>query len=164
MSIELRTDLEQEEVAGMKALDGDDLTIVARLLNKIQKTCEKRFAHGKFLKPVTIVYDGEGPVGSTSGYRKTATFLCLSIFWLNHLRERTPVEVSTGHPSRGLLQSRYRLESTERRDREQVIAKSRRHEDRVVHVPQLWALLINQSLHGTAWKILSLRLTCLRTS
>lgn len=120
--------------------------MVARVLNKVQKTCEKNFIHGRYLKPITVVYDGEVFDEKCGNHKKTATFVSLPIFWLDSLREQISTTDPAGHPCRALLQSRYRLESTERRDREQVVVKmSRRNEHRVLHVPQIWALIINKS-------------------
>lgn len=125
---------------------------MAQLLNKVQKTSENKFVYGKYLKPTTVVYDGEGFGGAVRKIYKTATFVSLPVFWLERPRERTSTKDSGGHPSRALLQSRYRLETTETRDQEQVIAKSRPNEKRILHVPQIWALIINRSMYSTNTK------------
>ena len=120
--------------------------MIARLLNKVQKICEKKFVHGRYLKPITIVYDGEDSGETCWKSKKTATFTSLPIFWLDSLQEQRSTTDPAEHPSRALLQSRYRLESTERRDKEQVIVtRSGQNEHPVLHVPQLWALIINKS-------------------
>lgn len=137
---------------------GDDdmaLALVGRLLNKVRNTSEKKFVHGRYLKPITLVYEGEDPDGSTSKpskerhVRKTATFISLPVFTVCCPKRHTSTKDSEGHPVRALLQSRYRLESTKRRDKEQVITKTTSikdhlaHKDHIVHVPQIWVLLIN---------------------
>ena len=125
---------------------------MAQLLNKVQKTFENKFVDGRYLKPTTVVYDGEGFGETVTKINKTATFVSLPVFWLQRPRERKATKDSAGHPSRALLQSRYRLETTEKRDQEQVIAKSRPNEKRIVHVPQIWALIINRSMYSTSTK------------
>ncbi len=126
-------------------LEDDDLALVLRLLKKVQKTCEKQYVHGKYLKPLTMVYDGEDPDGGPK-VTKTATFVSLPIFTIECPRKHTSTREDDFHPVRALLQSRYRLESTKKRDREQVITKSKLHEnhDHVIHVPQIWAVIINK--------------------
>lgn len=40
-------------------LGDDDLAIVARLLDKVEKIGKKAFVHGRYLTPMAIVYHGE---------------------------------------------------------------------------------------------------------
>lgn len=143
------------EVMRTPGLGDDDVALVARLLNKVRNTCEKKFVHGRYLKPITLVYEGRDP--DVSAYhspeerhaRKTATFVSLPIFTIDCPQRHTLTKDFEGHPVRALLQSRYRLESTKRRDKEQVITKTvsikehLAHQDHVIHVPHLWALIIN---------------------
>lgn len=120
---------------------------MARCLNKVQKVCEKQFVHGRYLKHITIVYDGED-IDHASKEQKTVTFVALPIFTTECPRRHTSTKEDEVHPVRALLQSRYRLESTKRRDKEQVITKTsptaHTKKDHVVHVPQIWALIINK--------------------
>lgn len=133
-------------VMGAPGLEDDDLALVGRLIRKVKKTSEKQFVHGRYLKPITLVYDGEDPDGG-SKIPKTATFVSLPIFTTECPRKHTSTREDDLHPVRALLQSHYRLESTRKRDRAQVITKSALHEkqDHVVHVPQIWALIINKN-------------------
>lgn len=143
------------QVMRTPGLGDDDMALVARLLNKVQNTSEKKFVHGRYLKPIILVYEGEDPDVSApyppeeKHVRKTATFISLPVFTTCCLKRHTSTKDFEGHPVRALLQSRYRLESTKRRDKEQVITKTTSirehlaHEDHVVHVPQVWALIIN---------------------
>lgn len=136
-------------------LGDDDMALVGRLLNKVRNTSEKEFVHGRYLKSITLVYEGEDPDVSALDRpeerhsRKTATFVSLPVFTACCPKRHTTTKEFEGHPVRALLQSRYRLESTKRRDNEQVITKTTSiksylaHEDHVVHVPQIWVLLIN---------------------
>ena len=143
------------EVMRTPGLGDDDLALVGRLLNKVKNTSEKKFVHGRYLKPITLVYEGEDPDLSTSHPRdekpagKIATFVSLPVFMTCIPKRHTSTKEFEGHPVRALLQSRYRLESTKRRDKEQVITKTTSirdqlaHDNHVVHVPQIWALMIN---------------------
>ena len=124
------------------------MALVARCLNKVQKICEKQFVHGRYLKNITIVYEGED-TDRISSEHKTVTFVALPIFTTECPRRHISTREDEVHPVRALLQSRYRLESTKRRDKEQVITKtssrSKHWEDgHVIHVPQIWALVINK--------------------
>ena len=132
-----------KEVMMLPGLEDDDLALASRLLNKVRKTCEKQFIHGRYLKPVVLVYDGADPEEG-SEEPKTATFVSLPIFTTDVLRRHTFTKDDEGHPVRALLQSRYRLESTKSRDKGQVIRKIQRHNEHVVLVPQIWALIINK--------------------
>ena len=143
------------QVTETPGLGDDDIALVARLLNKVQNTSERKFVHGRYLRPITMVYDGENPdISAAPGteerhIRKTATFVSLPIFTMGCPVRHTSSKDFEGHPVRALLQSRYRLESTKRRDKEQVITKTTSikdhlaNEDHVVHVPQIWVLIIN---------------------
>lgn len=133
----------ENHMMGVPGLDDVDKALALTLLEKVQKTYEKHFVHGRFLKPLTLEYSGAKPdPGEVS---KKATFLGLPVFTTECARQHTSSRYDDLHPVRALLQSRYRLESTQKRDRQQVITKSKLHEnhDHIVHVPQVWALIIN---------------------
>ena len=132
-----------KEVMRLPGLEDDELALAGRLLNKVRKTCEKQFIHGRYLKPIVLVYDGADPEEDFQE-PKTATFISLPIFTTDVQKRHTSTKEDEGHPVRALLQSRYRLESTKSRDKGQVIRKVQRHSDHVVHVPQIWALIINK--------------------
>ncbi len=145
------------QVTKTPGLGDDDMALVGRLLKKVQTTSEKKFVHGRYLKPITLVYEGKNPDVTASHrpgeshIRKTATFVSFPFFTICPLKRHTSTKEFEGHPVRALLQSRYQLESTKRRDKEQVITKTTSikdhlaHEDHVVHVPHIWALIINNS-------------------
>ena len=141
------TDSIQKQATEIQGIKDDDLAVVAQLLDKVQKTSEKKFVYGRYLEPITVVC--KSPDGDVTKVYKTATFVSLPVFWLESPTERTSMKDSTGHPSRALLQSRSRLKSTDRRDQEQVIVESRPYEKRIVHIPQIWALIINRSTCST---------------
>ena len=134
-----------DHVARVPGLQDDDLALVARLLKKVRKTREKQWVHGRYLKPLTIVYEGEDPDHLATA-PKTATFVSLPIFTTDCARRHTSTKEFEGHPVRALLQSHYRLESTKKRDKEQVITKTgfSDEKDHVIHVPQIWALIVNK--------------------
>lgn len=132
-----------KEVMRLPGLEDDELALAGRLLNKVRKTCEKQFIHGRYLKPIVLVYDGADP-DEDFQEPKTATFISLPIFTTDVPKRHMSTKEDEGHPVRALLQSRYRLESTKSRDKGQVIRKVQRHSDHVVHVPQIWALIINK--------------------
>lgn len=158
----------KREVSHVPGLGNEDMAVVGRLLNKVQRICENKFVHGRYLKPISRAYDGEDADGE-SEYNRTATFISLPVFTIEPPRRHVSGKDFEGHPVRGLLQTRYRLESTFRRDKEQVITKGG-HDDykgAIIQVPQVWALLINRhtlvtcanldmtSLRGNTIKLMS---------
>ena len=130
----INTHYKQSQVSTIEGLEADDRAWVARLLEKVKKTCEKDFVHGWCLKPVTLVYYGEDHDDTSKTIGKTATFVSLPIFWLDSLPQDSLEQDSPSHPSRALLQTRCRLESTRRRDKEQVITKFGSVQS-VIHLP-----------------------------
>lgn len=89
-------------------------------------------------------YSGKDP--NHDAESKTATFRCLPYFSLGPYNSSNYTRDSFVHPIRTLLQSRYHLEATERRDKLQVVRKLDRPEhDGILHVPQFWCLVINKS-------------------
>ena len=45
----IRTHYKQSQVSTIEGLEADDRALVARLLEKVKKTCEKDFVHGRCL-------------------------------------------------------------------------------------------------------------------
>ena len=113
------------------------MELVADLVDEIRKSHEHQYIHGRYLDPLTLKWVDEDDDMET----KTATFVSLPAFSTDYPRIHTTDREFEGHPVRSLLQSRYRLESTDRRDKTQVI--THHNEDRVVVVPQIWALIVN---------------------
>ena len=105
-------------------------------MDEIQRSSERDFVHGRYLDPVTLKCVDE------EFESKSATFVSLPAFSADHTRTHDTDREFEGHPVRALLQSRHRLESTDRRDKLQVLTHYST-EDRVVTVPQIWALVIN---------------------
>ncbi len=124
---------EDSQVPG---LDRTDLQMIDDLVDALQKSSEQEFVHGRYLDPVTLNYPNEDLKS------KTATFVGLPAFSTDHLKIHNTDKAFQGHPVRSLLQSRYRFRSTEGRDKTQVITHES-DEDRIVVVPHIWALIIN---------------------
>lgn len=97
---------------------------------------EQEFVHGRYFDPVTRGCVEEGLES------KSAVFVSLPAFALEYPRTHTTKRDFEGHPVRALLQSRNCLESTDSRDKAQVITHNS-NGDQVVTVPQIWALVIN---------------------
>ena len=134
----------KDKVRNLPGLEDEDHALAWLLLDDVRKTCEKQFVHGRFLTPIVRVYDRTNPE-EPSEDPKTATFISLPIFITDVLKPHSSTKDFEGHPVRALLQSRYRLDSTESRDKGQVIGKVQAPNDHVVHVPQIWALIINKN-------------------
>ena len=123
-----------------------------RLLNRVQKH-EQRYVHGRYLEPMTLTYEAEDL--TQKPVNDTVTFLCFPYFDLGQLLNPNRKSEDHTHPVRSLLQTQSRLESTLRRDESQVIQQTQsvpgRSQIMCIHVPQLWALIINK---GTPYQIL----------
>ena len=124
---------EDSQVPG---LDRTDLQLIDDLVDALQRSSEQEFVHGRYLDPVTLKYLNKDLES------KTATFVGLPAFSTDHLKIHNTDKAFQGHPVRSLLQSRYRFRSTEGRDKTQVITHES-DEDRIVVVPHIWALIIN---------------------
>jgi len=140
-----------------------DLT--RRLLKRVWATDERDFIGGKFLIPGATRYDGQ----SKNADEKPCTFFNFPYFSVERPHTGTqprgqPASGNLEHPVRTLLQSRYRLEATDARDRDQSITKLTRREVNtcirpssnyagqnvhhhkskpIIHVPQLWCLSLS---------------------
>ena len=143
------------------------LDLVPRLLTRVQIDAERPFRNGSYLIPVVRRYDGHDIRGEEGD--KPALFVNFPFFALKPVRPTFPGEhKSLKHPARTLLQWRYRLQSTETRDLDQAIThlsqeeiegccvettrKTTRpsvgSEKRVLHVPQLWAVILSNGESG----------------
>ena len=70
----------------------------------------------------------------------------MPVFSVEPRRKCTSNKTFPGNPVRGLLQWRYRLESTANRDNNQVAAKSKAiGHDELLYVSYIWALIIGKS-------------------
>ncbi|KAG8526323.1 uncharacterized protein KY384_000316 [Bacidia gigantensis] len=125
------------EALGMIA-DPEYRSLVGQLLRRVQKTSEKSFAHGRFLKPTTAV-------SNARDRSKRVTFFSLPYFSVEPQRTYNFDKHFPGHPVRSLMQSMYRLESTRQRDSTQIISQ-KEYNRMAVHVPDLWALMIGKRI------------------
>lgn len=132
-------------MTGRNGLDNDDIELLENLLTKVQRMSEKKFVHGRYLKPDTLIYEGDYPDEDGKTPRKSAMFVCVPIFSLGNPQTCNTTKENIEHPVKPLLQSLYRLESTVHRERNQVAAKMALSDQlQLIHVPQLWAVVINK--------------------
>lgn len=117
--------------------------LVRDLLDTVQRTSEKTFVHGRFLKPITATSLSKEQDGKIDRSPKRVTFFCLPFFALLDQRYYDYNKHFSGYPVRSLMQWIYRLESTKQRDAIQVPAASSSH-GKVIHVPDMWALAIGK--------------------
>lgn len=119
------------------------------MLKKIESTNGKPFVHGrygKYLVPTVFLDNGSNLYLQPGEKPKYAIFFSLPYFDLRPLRKLDPVERNANvYPIRTLLQSHYRLASTEERDKKQAVRKlDHLKNDKVISLPQLWCLMINK--------------------
>lgn len=124
------------------------------MLQKVQSTNGKPFAHGrygKYLVP-SVVHDPESNLTPQQGKGSNrGIFFSLPYFDLKPLAKLDVVERNASiYPITTLLQSRYHLTPREERDKKQVVRKLKHLEnDKVISLPELWCLIINDR----AWKV-----------
>ena len=123
--------------------DPDYDYLIHGLLELVQRKHEKTFVHGRFLRPTTAVSRSRGQAGEGGRRQKRVTFFCLPFFTMESLRSYKTDKHSLGYPVRALMQSVYRLESTRQRDATQIASRVSDNQE-VVHVPELWALVIGK--------------------
>ncbi|KAL9041594.1 MAG: hypothetical protein Q9180_001180 [Flavoplaca navasiana] len=144
-------------------LQDSEVGLTKRLLKRVQLVTERAFVGGSFLSPTAIRYDMLND--SRYGGDKCCAFL--NFPYLAVMRAQKTMAFGRGdsrHPTRTLLQSRYRLNETGDRDDSQCIrmldARSLKScikdpragttwpagkdDDKLIYVPQLWALIMGR--------------------
>jgi hypothetical protein len=129
-------------------LHDEERAIILRTIKKVRQTSEKHFIHGKYLEPIAIRYNGneKGPSGAEE--TKFVTFFNCPWFGLRPLLRLQTDKDAPVFPIRTLIQSHYKLESTNRRDRGQIITKLAKDWIRpnlVLCIPQVWVMIISSS-------------------
>ncbi|KAF8475482.1 hypothetical protein BDZ91DRAFT_844249, partial [Kalaharituber pfeilii] len=147
-------------------LTDEDQLIIHHLFKKVRShekpTIDSRFF--RYLRPDVIKIKGsysDNPAatsGTDEPEMSSAEFICFPYFSLQgYVPPKTHLPMSTGtgrmslqsmaiHPPRTLLQSQYDMESTEEQDQQQARKQQRETQDsRLIHVPQLWALIFGKN-------------------
>ena len=145
-------------------LNDNDLGLTKRLLKRVQSVSERAFVAGSFLTPTALRYIMLDD--SRYGVDTRCVFLAFPYFEV----KKTAKKMIFGkgdprHPTRTLLQSRYRLNETTDRDKSQCIRMldgralqsyvkvaqpanstgvTEKIEDELIYVPQMWALIVDQ--------------------
>ena len=143
-------------------LQESEIGLTKRLISRVRAVSERSFVGGSFLNPTAIRYD----MLDDSRYNKDRCSIFLSFPYFSvekpELKPNTYGKGAPEHPTRTLLQSRYRLNKTTKRDESQCISDltgdklkscikapdsdtahlAGRKVDERVHVAQLWTLII----------------------
>ncbi|KAI9893374.1 MAG: hypothetical protein M1814_006670 [Vezdaea aestivalis] len=135
----------QQAVTHLSGLRSTQKTLVLRLLQEVSKTCEKESKYGTFLNPTVIRFNGNAVKQDHPTKKESATFVCMPWFSVEPPEPKPAHMNRTVHRPRALLQTRYKLESTEKMDRGQVICRVK-NEDEYVHVPQLWMIVLDDTI------------------
>lgn len=146
--------------AKAQGVQESEIALTYRLLKKVTLESERRFVGGKFLTPRALRYDSLD--SSKYSADKCCIFLAFPYFAImGEQPKKTFVKVAKEHPTRTLLQSNYRLNDTTERDKnqciriltkkslrscieaeeEEVSKISRKVQEELIFVPQLWALI-----------------------
>ena len=143
-------------------LQESEIGLTKRLISRVRAVSERSFVGGSFLNLTAIRYD----MLDDSRYNKDRCSIFLSFPYFSikkpELKSNAYSKGAPEHPTRTLLQSRYRLNKTIKRDESQCISNltgdklkacikapdldtahlTRRKVDERVHVAQLWTLII----------------------
>ena len=146
--------------AKAQSVQESEIALICRFLKNVSLESGRRFVGGNFLTPGALRYDSL----DRSKYiaYKCCIFLAFPYFGImGEQLEKTFVKGAKQHPTRTLLQSNYRLNDTTERDKnqciriptnknlrscveaeEEKISKiSRKVNEELIFVPQLWALI-----------------------
>ena len=139
-----------------------EIGLTKRLINRVRLISERSFVHGSFLNPTSIRYDMLDD--SIYNKDKCSIFLGFPYFAVKKPDEKLSAfsKGAPQHPARTLLQSRYRLNKTTKRDESQCITElngdqliscikalpqatahlTHKKVEEIIYVPQLWTLII----------------------
>ncbi|KAL8872906.1 MAG: hypothetical protein Q9174_001543, partial [Haloplaca sp. 1 TL-2023] len=145
-------------------LNDNDVGSTKRLLKRVQLVSERAFVAGSFLTPTAVRYIMLND--SRYGVDKRSVFIAFPYFEVKKPGMKMMFEKGDSkHPTRTLLQSRYRLNETTDRDKWQCIRMldgralrsyvkipqpatkrdlTNNIEDEIIYVPQMWALVVDQ--------------------
>ncbi|KAL8758055.1 MAG: hypothetical protein Q9199_001785 [Rusavskia elegans] len=150
-------------VAPLKAAGLEEIlvSLSKRLLNKVHDATERYFVNGRFLTPTAMRYNLPDPSWYMGGM--CCIFVNFPYFAVGEERTRSSFDKGDErHPIRTLLQSRYRLNETVDRDESQCIRivsgsalksciqapdketehLTRKVNDELIYVPQMWTLIM----------------------
>lgn len=147
------------ELSKPQGLQESEIGLTKRLLKRVQKKAETPFVGGRFLTPLALRYD----ILDDSRYSVDRCCIFLSFPYFDVHKAQRPKAFQKGeevHPMRTLLQSRYRLNDTIERDKTQCVRSLKEKalsscievpssnfdnatpKDALIHVPQLWTLIM----------------------
>lgn len=117
------------------------MTLISSLFREVRKK-EKSTGNGKYLPPLTFCVTAEDTLGARD---KSVLFVNFSYFSIDADTAMDDLAIDPSrHYTQSLLQVIYNLESTRKRDLEQAVRKMRLYpRDHMVHVPQLWAIILD---------------------
>lgn len=124
-------------------------------LMRAVKEKEKSYIFGRYLVPISILMTGRGdPKKNIKNQHAVFTAFPYMVLEEHHKPPSKDFKTSNIHPPRTLSQTRYRLESTEKRDQKQVVRKVLQQNPpskKVLVVHQLWVLVVNNG-KNPIWK------------
>jgi len=153
-------------------LQDSEIGLTRRLLKRVKLVTERAFVGGSFLAPTAIRYDMFD--ASSYGRDKRCMFLSFPYFAVAKAQQRVTFRKGDSrHPTRTILQPRYRLNETVESDNSQCIRMldaaslnscikaplaetshlTQRVTDELIYVPQMWALILGLDHMVTAGPI-----------
>ncbi|KAK2760286.1 hypothetical protein FQN54_002354 [Arachnomyces sp. PD_36] len=133
--------------SSVPGLADEDVALILSLLKKV-KLNEKAAYSGKYFEPMVLRCDGQDPSSIDDTSERSAAFICYPYCSTETMgTPSTSSDDQSIHHTRSLLQTFYNLESTTKRDLEQVVRKTGQFpKDHIVYVPQLWTIILNSRI------------------
>jgi hypothetical protein len=130
------------EVFKSNLIPDDTTALLMHLFKRLQQHHEGSSVHGKHLEPTALDFIGEGKEGETK--KCSVAFIAVPYLMLDSPRPRNdPLTSPSVHPVRSLFQFHYLFDSTEMRDKDQIV-RSALEQEEILYVPQIWMLWINE--------------------
>ena len=132
------------EALRLNIIPDDTTALLMPLFKRLQQHHEGSSVHGKHLEPTALDFVGQDQDGNIK--KCSVAFVAFPYLMLDSPRFRNdPLTSPSAHPVRSLFQFHYLFDSTEMRDKDQIVRSAREAED-ILHVPQIWMLLINEGM------------------
>lgn len=149
-------ELQSKILNGIEGLSTETIGIIVKLFAKVKADHVKPYIHGRYLQPCVahgqrLETSDPSKIGGHATFINYPYFSLMPDFWAKKWKNHAATD--RRHPCQTLLQTRYRLTSTEKRDTKQVYRRLAESSDgNLLFVPQLWAVHIGHGTYGFVWR------------
>lgn len=138
------------KVLGSNLIPDDTLALLRPLFKRLRQHHEGSSVHGKHLEPTALDFIGEDKDGELKD--SSVAFVAFPYLMLDSPYKSNDQAMSPSvHSVRSLFQFHYLFDSTEMRDKDQIVRCSR-DTDEILQVPQIWMLWIDDGT-SLVWRV-----------